>query len=103
MRAREEGGHTPGPESGAGPGRAPEQGPGREPGWGAIPSEASPAEEAEARRLAALYGVGDPPEDDGKRNPFWWIWAVVVPFMLLAMVLMLYRILSTPSRTLPGL
>jgi hypothetical protein len=101
MSPGEEDGHTPGPEAGAGQG--PGQGPGQEPGWGAIPSEASPEEEAEARRLAALYGLGDPPEDDGRRNPFWWIWAAVVPFMLLAMALMLYRILSTPSRTLPGL
>jgi len=95
MRPGEEGGQTLRPDPGAGP----QQGPGR----GSIPSEASPAEEADARRLAALYGLGDPPEEDGGRNPFWWIWVVVVPFVLLSMGLMVYRILSTPSRSLPGL
>jgi hypothetical protein len=102
MRPGEEGG-TPGPDSGAGPHEDSGQGSGQGPWPGAIPSEASATEAAEARRLAALYGLGDPPEDDGKGNPFWWIWAVVVPFMLLAVGLMVYRILSTPSRTLPGL
>jgi len=99
MRPGEEDGERPGTGSGVGP----EHGPGHGPGRGSIPSELSTTEEAEARRLAALYGVGDPPEDDGRRNPFWWIWAVVVPFMLLAVALMVYRILSTPLRTLPGL
>jgi len=89
---------TPGDEEWGTPGALP---PGQEAARG-VPSEASPGEEAEARRLAALYGLGDPPEEDGRRNPFWWIWIVLVPFMLLAMGLMLYRILSTPSRSLPG-
>lgn len=68
-----------------------------------VPSSADPGEDAEARRLAALYGLGDPPEDDGGRNPFWWIWAFVVPFMLLAIGLMAWRLVSTPSRSIPGL
>lgn len=68
-----------------------------------VPSDTTAGEGAEARRLAALYGVGEPPEDDGGRNPFWWIWAFVVPFMLLGMALMAWRLVSTPSRSLPGL
>ncbi len=68
-----------------------------------VPSSADPGEDAEARRLAALYGLGEPPEDDGGRNPFWWIWAFLVPFMLLAMGLMAWRLVSTPSRSIPGL
>lgn len=69
-----------------------------------IPSSATPGEEADQRRLAALYGLGEPPpEDEDDRNPFWWIWVFVVPFMLLAMGLMAWRLVSTPSRSLPGL
>lgn len=68
-----------------------------------VPSSADPGEDAEARRLAALYGLGEPPEDDGGRNPFWWIWVFLVPFMLLAMGLMAWRLVSTPSRSIPGL
>ena len=60
-------------------------------------------ESSEERRMAALYGLGDPPPDDGRRNPFWWIWALVIPFILIAITLMVWRIMSTPQRTLPGL
>jgi hypothetical protein len=61
------------------------------------------ATEREERRLAALYGLGDEPEDEGGGNPFWWIWAFVIPFMFAAIGLLLWRIMSTPQRTLPGL
>ncbi len=68
------------------------------------PGAGSSGADPEARRLAALYGIGDPPpEEGGGRNPFWWVWVVVIPFALLAIGLMTWRLLTSPQRVLPGM
>lgn len=61
-------------------------------------------EDPDERRLAALYGLGDPPPaEGGGSNPFWWVWAFVIPFILLALGLMTWRMLTSPQRVLPGM
>lgn len=76
-------------------------GPGRE---GSGSGGGSPEADPDETRLAALYGLGDPPPgDEGGRNPFWWIWAFVIPFTLMAIGLMAWRILTSPQRVLPGM
>lgn len=71
---------------------------------GSAPGAKEPGAGPEGRRLAALHGVGDPPpEDEGGRNPFWWVWAFVIPFALGAIGLMTWRILTSPQRVVPGM
>jgi hypothetical protein len=53
-----------------------------------------------------LEGDRDPgagPSGDDGHNPFWWVWAFIIPFALLGIGLMTWRLLTTPERVLPGM